>query len=90
MKLAKMLWKSNISAEYSHLDNPKFKRQLDEALERRIPFMVVFGDDEISNNLVKIKNMTTHEEVAVDFASIVSSLVAQGCSTVQAMENLSI
>ena len=40
MRIAKALWMSDISAEYSHQESPKFKRQLDEVLERHIPFMV--------------------------------------------------
>ena len=40
MRIAKALWMSDISAEYSHQESPKFKRQLDEVLERQIPFMV--------------------------------------------------
>lgn len=30
MAVARRLWTANLSAEYSHLDNPKFKKQLDE------------------------------------------------------------
>ena len=40
MRIAKALWLADISAEYSHQESPKFKRQLDEVLERQIPFMV--------------------------------------------------
>ena len=40
MRIAKSLWLADISAEYSHQESPKFKRQLDEVLERQIPFMV--------------------------------------------------
>ena len=40
MRVAQRLWKADISAEYSHQDNPKLVKQLDEALERGIPYMV--------------------------------------------------
>jgi histidyl-tRNA synthetase len=90
MKLSKILWHANISAEYSHLDNPKFKKQLDETLERHIPFMIVFGEEEISRDVVKVKNMKTHEEVEVNMRDIVNYLITQGCKLVQSMGELSI
>lgn len=68
MKIAKLLWKNNIPAEYSHLENPKFKKQLDEALERYIPVMVVFGEDELNRRVVKVKNMKEHVEVEVEYS----------------------
>ena len=67
MKVAKLLWKNNIPSEYSHLENPKFKKQLDEALERYIPVMVVFGEDELKRGYVKVKNMKEHHEIEVEY-----------------------
>ena len=32
-----------------------------------IPYVIVIGDDEIANNIVKVKNMETGEEKATDF-----------------------
>lgn len=89
MKIAKLLWQANISAEYSHQENPKFKKQLDEALERFIPFMVIFGEEEVSQGVVKVKNMKTHEEIVVNMENIVEELLQQGCERAQSMQNLS-
>ena len=68
MKVAKQLWRSNISAEYSHHENPKLKRQLDEALARGVPIMVVFGEEEMRNGTIKVKDIKAHteEEVALE------------------------
>ncbi len=82
MKIAQALWSADISAEYSHLDNPKFKRQLDDSLERGIPYMVVFGQDEINKGVVKVKNMKNHVEVEIPREQLVQSLLEQGCTTV--------
>lgn len=90
MKVARLLWSANMSAEYSHLENPKFKKQLDEALERRIPFMIVFGEDEVARGVVKVKDMRTHEEVELALEGVVAHLAALGCAQVQAMSSLSI
>lgn len=81
MQLASLLWKSNISAEYSHLDNPKFKKQLDEVLERGIPYMIVIGEDELKKDIptVNIKLMKEHQEHTVPLAEVISKLQEFGC-----------
>lgn len=81
MQLASSLWKANISAEYSHLDNPKFKKQLDEVLERGIPYMIVIGEDELKKEVptVNIKSMQEHTEHTVPLAEVISQLQALGC-----------
>jgi len=50
---------------------------LDEALDRRIPFMIVFGDEEIQKNVVKVKNMVTKTEVEIDITDIDTHLDGQ-------------
>jgi len=84
MRVAQSLWAANIASEYSHLDNPKFKKQLDEALERGIPFMVVFGPEELEKGAVKVKNMSlkTEQEVVID--ELVAVLLQQGCVSLSA------
>ena len=82
MKVAKLLWNANISSEYSHQDSPKFKKQLDETLERGIPFMVVFGEDEIAKGVVKLKNMKLHTEAEVALDSLIDSLLQDNCSVI--------
>ena len=77
-----MLWKANISAEYPHQDNPKFKKQLDEALERGIPFMAVFGSEELARGIVKVKDMRNHTEVEVPRDQLVTVLLQQECFAV--------
>lgn len=71
MHVARLLWKANISAEYSHQLNPKLKKQLDEALSRGIPIMVVFGEDEMKNGTVKVKDIREHTEVDVPLNDLV-------------------
>lgn len=82
MRVAQLLWQANISAEYPHQDNPKFKKQLDDALERGIPFMVVFGSDELAKGVVKVKDMRLHTEVEVRREDLVATLLQQGCFAV--------
>jgi histidyl-tRNA synthetase len=82
MRVAQLLWKADISAEYPHQDNPKFKKQLDDALERGIPFMVVFGSEELAKGVVKVKDMRLHTEVEVRREDLVAALQQQGCGAV--------
>ncbi len=78
MSVAKVLWSANISAEYSHHENPKFKKQLDDALERGVPFMVVFGEEELANGSVKVKDMAQHTEKEVKLDELVAFLKNAG------------
>ena len=88
MKIAKMLWNANIPAEYSHQDNPKFKKQLDETLERGIPFMVVCGEDEIINGMIKLKNMKLHTEEEIKIDDLVKCLLRDDCVVIPAGTDL--
>jgi histidyl-tRNA synthetase len=95
MKVAQVLWRSNYSCEYPHAENPKFKRQLEEVLERRIPFMIILGENEIKNGVLKVKNMTAHEEVETSLENLLSTLTSMGCtplsgSTYADIRNLSL
>ena len=78
MKVARILWDADIPCEYSTAENPKFKKQLDESLQRRIPVMIVFGEDEISRGVVKIKCMAEHSEVEVELGDAATAAIAAG------------
>lgn len=82
MKVARLLWGANIAAEYSHQDNPKFKKQLDYVLEQGIPFVVVFGEEELSNGTVKVKCIEGHSEEVIPLTEMVPYLLAHGCTQV--------
>lgn len=88
MKLARVLWEQNISAEYSHLENPKFKRQLDHALGSNIPVMVVIGESELESGTVKVKDMRNHTEVEVKLEDVVAAVMAAGAKEINAGANL--
>ena len=82
MKVAKVLWDSNISAEYSYQAKPKLKRQLDEVLARSIPFMVVFGESEIEAGVVNVKDIANKTQETVKLEDLVSTLTRLGCKLV--------
>jgi histidyl-tRNA synthetase len=59
MQLANRLWCSGIKAEFGFKPNPKMGDQLGYALEQGIPFMILFGDDELQQGMVKVRRTVT-------------------------------
>lgn len=55
MQLANKLWCAGIKAEFGFKPNPKMGDQLGYALEQGIPFMILFGDDELQEGVVKVR-----------------------------------
>ncbi len=82
MEVAKLLWMANISAEFSSASNPKFTPQLQEVLDRGIPFMVIIGENEHEKGVVKIKDINAKVEEEVPMSQLVESLLSKGCPRV--------
>jgi histidyl-tRNA synthetase len=78
MKVAKVLWDSNISAEFNQQENPKLKYEIANALDRNIPFMVVIGEEEAKENKCKVKDLAERTEDTVAQADLVSFLRKKG------------
>ncbi len=55
MEIASQLWAAGIKAEFGFKPNPKMGDQLNHAFDSCIPFMVLFGGEEIAGGVVKIK-----------------------------------
>ena len=79
MRVAHTLWEQNIATEFNTHENPKFKKQLDEVLENGIPFMVIIGEDELKNGMVKVKDLMHRREELVSAAHLTSTLLEMGC-----------
>jgi len=69
IELASELRRLDINTEV-YLNDKKLKAKMKYADKLKIPYVLVMGDDEVSSNQVKVKNMETGEEVQV-------SLIAQ-------------
>jgi len=78
VKVTKRLWDSNISAEYSQKENPKLKYELQDALERAIPFMVIVGEDELREGKCKLKDLAASTEDTVSIEGLAEALFAKG------------
>lgn len=78
MRLTRLLWEANISAEFSQQENPKLKYELANALDRGIPFMVIVGEEEINNNTCKVKDLAARTEDTVSLGDLVKTLRKKG------------
>lgn len=75
MKLASDLRNLNVNTEI-YLNDKKMKAKIKYADKLNIPYIIVVGDDEIANNSVKVKDMSTGKESMVSLSAeeIVSCL----------------
>jgi histidyl-tRNA synthetase len=65
MQIATMLWAAGVKAELGFKPNPKMADQLGLALKGGIPFMVLFGEDELAQGVVKLKDLDAGTEEIV-------------------------
>ncbi len=78
MKLTKVLWDANVSAEFSQQENPKLKFEIANALDRQIPFMVIAGEEESKEGKCKVKDLNARTEETVDVNDLVKTLRSKG------------
>ena len=74
MEVANLLWSAGVASEFGFKPNPKMGDQINYALEGGIPYMVLFGEDEIANGTVKIKDMAERTEVTVGLSDLVAEI----------------
>ncbi|GAX78396.1 hypothetical protein CEUSTIGMA_g5838.t1 [Chlamydomonas eustigma] len=74
MEVASMLWRAGIKAEFGYKPNPKMGDQLNHAFDSGIPYMVLFGEDELSRGVVKVKDIAAKSEEAVPYEGLVEYL----------------
>lgn len=65
LKLISILWDSGIPAEMLYKKNPKLLSQLHYCEETGIPLVVIIGEQEIKDGVVKLRDVRTREEVDV-------------------------
>ncbi|XP_056372712.1 histidine--tRNA ligase, cytoplasmic-like [Hyla sarda] len=65
MKLITALWKAGIKAEMLHKKNPKLLAQLQYCEKTGIPLVAIIGEQELKDGVVKLRDVTTREEVNI-------------------------
>ncbi|ALC41647.1 Aats-his [Drosophila busckii] len=70
LRVLNQLWAAGIKAEHSLKLNPKLLAQLQHCEEHQIPLAIVLGDDELSQGLVKLREVTTRKESNVPLTDL--------------------
>jgi len=52
------------------MQRKKLKKSLEYANKENIPYITVFGENEVQNGIAKFKNMKTGEEYSIDLDNI--------------------
>lgn len=73
-KAIQTLRANGISAEL-YPDATKLKKQITYANKRNIPYVVLVGEEELSNNYFTLKNMITGSQETVDFPTLQSKII---------------
>jgi len=68
-----------LQTEQSYRVNPKFLTQIQYCEENGIPVAVVIGEDEISRNVVKIRNVATKAEVQLAVVTVLLTMAHAEC-----------
>ncbi len=66
--------KAGINSEIYPDAGAKMKKQMGYADDKKIPFVVIVGSDEMLNGLLTLKNMTTGEQAKITIDSIIEEL----------------
>lgn len=74
MKIASDLWSAGIKCEFGFKPNPKMGDQLNYALKSGIPFVILFGEDEINAGQVKLKDLDNETEITIPKADIIKEI----------------
>ena len=72
-ELVSELWDAGLKADY--LVNKRVMKHIDYAKESRIPWMVLVGDRELSEGVVKLKDIESSKEEVVPRSKIVQELL---------------
>jgi histidyl-tRNA synthetase len=78
MKVASLLWNANISAEFGQKENAKLTKEIQGALEREIPFVVVVGENEWADGKCQLKDLAKNTADLVPIQELVSVLREKG------------
>ncbi|XP_014669724.1 PREDICTED: histidine--tRNA ligase, cytoplasmic-like isoform X2 [Priapulus caudatus] len=74
LALCNILWGANIKTEHSYKRSPKLLAQLQYCEERQIPLAILIGESELKQNIVKVRNVVTREEVEVPREKMVDEI----------------
>ncbi|XP_029439411.1 histidine--tRNA ligase, cytoplasmic-like isoform X1 [Rhinatrema bivittatum] len=74
LKLISELWDSGIKAEMLYKKNPKLLNQLQYCEETGIPLVAIIGEQELKDGVVKLRVVSTREELDVSRRNLVEEI----------------
>uniref|UniRef100_A0A4X1SH53 Histidine--tRNA ligase, cytoplasmic n=1 Tax=Sus scrofa TaxID=9823 RepID=A0A4X1SH53_PIG len=74
LKLVSELWDAGIKAELLYKKNPKLLNQLQYCEEAGIPLVAIIGEQELKDGVVKLRSVTSREEVDVRREDLVEEI----------------
>lgn len=73
LKVLRELWDHNMKAEHSYKSSLKFMTQVQYCEDQGIPFIIVFGGEEIKGGKVKIREVKTRTETVVEREKLIET-----------------
>jgi histidyl-tRNA synthetase len=73
LKVLAELRKENIASEY-YPDEKKLQKQIEYAIKKRIPYILMQGEDEIQQQIVKMKYLDTGQQEAYSLQDAITVL----------------
>uniref|UniRef100_A0A0N5AEM4 histidine--tRNA ligase n=1 Tax=Syphacia muris TaxID=451379 RepID=A0A0N5AEM4_9BILA len=74
LEICRELWDAGIKAEVSYKVNPKMLNQLQYCEEKMIPWVIIIGERELEDGVVKIRNVASREETDIPRTNLVQEL----------------
>lgn len=71
LKICNLLWNNNIPCETSYKEKTDTKTQIINANESGIGFIIFIGEQELDNELIRIKNLKNHQETQINSESLI-------------------
>ncbi|KAM9731311.1 histidine--tRNA ligase, mitochondrial isoform 1-T1 [Dama dama] len=74
LKLIAELWDAGIKAELMYKNNPKLLPQLHYCENMGIPLVVIIGEQELKEGIIKLRSVASREEVAIKRENLVAEI----------------
>ncbi|XP_011380617.1 histidine--tRNA ligase, mitochondrial [Pteropus medius] len=74
LKLIAELWDAGIKAELLYKNNPKLLTQLHYCENMGIPLVVIIGEQELKEGVIKLRSVASREEVAIKRENLVAEI----------------
>lgn len=65
MKILNELWKNDIKSEILYNEVPRLDKQNDFVSNKKIPFIIFIGENEVKEDKIKVKCLANHKEVEI-------------------------